>query len=325
MVQNTVEKKRVVVVGATGLQGGSVARTLAQSPDRYLIRGLTRNPSSPKAQSLSSLNIEVAQADVDDVESLKAAFRDAHIIFAMTDFWQHMSATREEAQGKSIVDIAAELPHLETFIWAGLPDAETISGGVYPHVYHWQSKAAVTKYIREEKPELWKKTTAVLFPNYFENAVTQPATYLPIKQADGTYLRSFVLPETTRLPNVAISDTGKLIQYILDHPEKCLEKEIAFYSEAISEGDKIRDMSSAYGIDIRYNELTSEEFQNNLKKHMNDITALDFSEQLLIFRDFGMIYERPEFVRANELPGLKLTTWKEFMEANDLHSYMTSA
>ena len=92
-----------------------------------------------------------------------------------------MSATREEAQGKSIVDIAAELPHLETFIWAGLPDANTISGGVYPHVYHWQSKAAVTKYIREEKPELWKKTAAVLFPNYLENCVTQPGTYLPIK------------------------------------------------------------------------------------------------------------------------------------------------
>jgi len=92
-----------------------------------------------------------------------------------------MSATREEAQGKSIVDIAAELPHLETFIWAGLPDANAISGGVYPHVYHWQSKAAVTKYIKDEKPELWKKTTAVLFPNYLENCVTQPGTYLPIK------------------------------------------------------------------------------------------------------------------------------------------------
>jgi len=139
-----------------------------------------------------------------------------------------------------------------------------------------------------------------------------------LQQADGTYLRSFVLPETTPLPNVAISDTGKLIQYILDHPEKCLKKEIAFYSEAISEGEKIRDMASGkrplkidkirtnqlvaeYGIDIRYNELSSEEFQGNLRKHMSDITALDFAEQLLIFRDFGMIYERPEFVQANQV------------------------
>lgn len=33
---------------------------------------------------------------------------------------------------------------------------------------------------------------------------------------------------------------------------------------------------------------------------MSDITALDFAEQLLIFRDFGMIYERSEFVQANQ-------------------------
>jgi hypothetical protein len=51
------------------------------------------------------------------------------------------------------------------------------------------------------------------------------------------------LPETTPLPNVAISDTGKLVQYILDHPDQCLEKTIAFYSEAISEGEKIRSMA----------------------------------------------------------------------------------
>jgi hypothetical protein len=64
------------------------------------------------------------------------------------------------------------------------------------------------------------------------------------QQADGTYLRSFVLPETTPLPNVAISDTGKLVQYILDYPEEFLEKQIAFYSEAISEGHKIQSMAS---------------------------------------------------------------------------------
>lgn len=82
--------------------------------------------------------------------------------------------------------------------------------------------------------------------------------------------------------------------------------------------DKIRTDQCvvAYGIDIRYNELTSEEFQGNLRKHMSDITALDFAEQLLIFRDFGMIYERPEFVQANQVSiisefswGITLLTW----------------
>ncbi|KAF5544531.1 hypothetical protein FPHYL_11021 [Fusarium phyllophilum] len=308
----TQDKKTVAVIGATGLQ------------DRYNIRGLTRNISSPKAESLKELGIEMHQADVDDPESLRRAFEGANAIFAMTDFWQHMSAAKEEEQGKRIMDIAADLPILEQIIWASLPDAKAISNGKYPHVYHWQSKAAVTDYIRTEKPALWKKTTAVLFPNYFENCLTQPRTYLPIKH-DGTYLRSFVLPETTLLPNVAISDTGKLVQYILDHPNECLEKEISFYSEAISEGDKIKSIASAYGIDIRYNELSSEQFQSILKSKMDDMCALDFTEQLLIFRDFGMIYARPEFIQANELPGLDLMKWDDFMAANNLAEHMTTS
>ncbi|KAF4990567.1 hypothetical protein FGRMN_8382 [Fusarium graminum] len=318
------QKKTVVVIGATGLQGGSVVKELVQASDRYIVRGLTRNVSSPKAEALKKLGVEMQQADNDDPESMRRAFQGAHIIFAMTDFWQHMSGEREEAQGKNIIDIAADLPQLEQIIWAGLPDARKISNGRFPHVYHWQSKAAVTDYIRTEKPELWKKTTTLLFPNYFENCVTQPSTYLPIKQEDGTYLRSFVLPETTPLPNVAISDTGKMVQYILDHPDTCLEKQIAFYSEAISEGHKIESMASAYGIDIRYHQMSPQEFQDILKNHMSDITALDFTEQLLIFTEFGMIYERPEFIQAHKLPGLNLTTWKDFMAANDLHSVMAS-
>jgi hypothetical protein len=99
----------------------------------------------------------------------------------MTDFWQEMSFDVEYRQGKDMADIAATLPQLEHFLWAALPDARAISGGKFTHIYHWQSKAAVTDYIRESQPELWVKTTAILFPNYFENCTTNPSRYLPVK------------------------------------------------------------------------------------------------------------------------------------------------
>lgn len=46
------------------------------------------------------------------------------------------------------------------------------------------------------------------------------------------------------------------------------------------------------------------------KRNMDDNTALDFTEQLLIFRDFGMIYERPEFVQANKVRLLHCQVFK---------------
>ncbi|KAF5020209.1 hypothetical protein F66182_7774 [Fusarium sp. NRRL 66182] len=350
MAQSNNERKVVVVIGATGLQGGSVVRTLSEARHKYIIRGLSRDVSSSKAQALSKMGIEMRKVDLDDPESFHDAFEGAQIIFAMTDFWQTMSAAREEAQGKSIMDIAADLPDLEQMIWADLPDAARISGGKYINVHHWQSKAAISDYIRVEKPDLWKKTTTVLFPNYFENCLTNPADVRENQQPDGTYQRSFVLPEETLLPNVAISDTGKLVQYIIEHPDLCISKTIAFYSQAISEGAKIQSMVSgkqsrsvartnfrsrydsgttdllapAYNIDVRYNLVSSKEFQSNLKKTMDDVTALDFTEQLLIFRDFGQIYGRSEFVQVSQLPGLELMTWEAFLAANNLLSYMTS-
>lgn len=125
--------------------------------------------------------VEVAFADLNDFASLHNVFYDADVIYAMTDFWQEMSFDVEHGQGKAMANVAANLPQLENFIWAALPDGRAISGGKYTNIYHWQSKAAVTDYIRESKPDLWAKTTTILFPNYFENCKTEPRSYLPVK------------------------------------------------------------------------------------------------------------------------------------------------
>jgi hypothetical protein len=150
-------------------------------PERYLVRVLTRNATSSKALDLVNLGAEIRTADLNDRQSLRPALDGAQIIFAMTDFWQSMSADVEESQGKSLMDILSSLPQLEHLIWASLPDGRKISDGKYSNIFHWQSKAVVTSYVRDSKPALWEKTTEILFPNYFENCLTAPARYLPVK------------------------------------------------------------------------------------------------------------------------------------------------
>lgn len=196
-------RKTVAVLGATGqqvspraafdlvampdmflLKGGSVVDQFLLQPSKYHVRGLTRNVDSSKAKVLAQKGVEVVSADLNDIDSLVHAFKGAHIIYAMTDFWQAMSFDIEYNQGVAIADIAAELPQLDHFIWATLPDGRALSDGKFTHIFHWQSKAAVTDYIRESKPTLWSKTTAVLFPNYFENCKTAPTSYLPLKVRD---------------------------------------------------------------------------------------------------------------------------------------------
>ncbi|MCB0237595.1 MAG: NmrA family NAD(P)-binding protein, partial [Anaerolineae bacterium] len=68
-------KKLIAVVGATGAQGGGLARAILDDPNSlFALRAITRKPDSEAAQALAARGAEVVQADLDSVESLTQAF-----------------------------------------------------------------------------------------------------------------------------------------------------------------------------------------------------------------------------------------------------------
>src|SRR6266487_494781 len=75
-------KKLIAVIGATGHQGGAVVRAL-QAGGQFKVRALTRNPTKHR-----ELADEVVEADLDQPETLKAAFVGAHGVFLVTNFWE---------------------------------------------------------------------------------------------------------------------------------------------------------------------------------------------------------------------------------------------
>src|ERR1700761_7667272 len=82
----------VVVVGATGSQGGSVIRALLSRPE-YRIRGITRDVDKPESKKLATQGVEMVTADTGDEASLIKAFHGASVIFAVTDFYATFRAT----------------------------------------------------------------------------------------------------------------------------------------------------------------------------------------------------------------------------------------
>lgn len=52
------------------------------------------------------------------------------------------------------------------------------------------------------------------------------------------YIRSFPLSAGTKLPNVAIEDTGKLVDYVIRHGSRYQTKSIAFFFQELSEAEK---------------------------------------------------------------------------------------
>lgn len=196
----TGAKPTLVVLGATGTQGGSViSHFLSQSPCPYALRAVTRDPGSHGAISLAAQGVQVVPGDFDDPSSLDAAFSGASAIFSVTDFWQAFASPsrREEAaasglsigisardyetqQNKNIIDAAAKVPTLERFIFSGLPNSTRVSGGKYPNVYHFASKGAAEDYGRATYPKLWEKTSVLYAGFYLENQLAPAgALFLP--------------------------------------------------------------------------------------------------------------------------------------------------
>src|SRR5688500_15157668 len=116
------DKKIIAVVGATGSQGGGLARAILNDANSgFVARALTRKVDSNKAKELAKLGAEVVAADLDDVESLKRAFAGAYGAFLLTNFWEHFSAEKELARAKNMAQ-AAKQANLQHVIWSTLED-----------------------------------------------------------------------------------------------------------------------------------------------------------------------------------------------------------
>ena len=137
--------RTILVTGATGAQGGSVARHLLER-GRFAVRALTRNPGSEAANALRDAGAEVVQGDLNDPASLRAALAGCYGCFGVTNFWEHFGG--EEEQGRNLIDAVAA-SDIQHFVFSSLPHVSKPTGGELD-VPHFDIKARVEDYAREK-------------------------------------------------------------------------------------------------------------------------------------------------------------------------------
>ncbi|KAK1147827.1 hypothetical protein N8T08_000340 [Aspergillus melleus] len=122
----------LVLTNVTSHQSRSIITTIQSDPSlntQYTIRGLTRDPSSSRSQTLAArTGIELVQADLSDSISLRSAFQDADIVFATTiTIYDGHTYDHEVEHGKAIADaaVAMAVPYL---IYSTLPSIKRLSG-----------------------------------------------------------------------------------------------------------------------------------------------------------------------------------------------------
>src|SRR5258708_11205945 len=114
----TVPKRMVLVLGATGRQGGATARHLLNNG--WPVRVLVRDPNKPAAQSLRLAGAEVVQGDFEDRASLEAAIQGVYGVFSV------QASIDEVRQGNTIADVA-KMAAVQHFIYRSVQSAEDLA------------------------------------------------------------------------------------------------------------------------------------------------------------------------------------------------------
>jgi len=203
----------ILIVGATGMQGGGVARHLLNQ-GTYKLRCMTRRPESEPAKLLQQQGAEVIRADLDDAASIRRVVHGCNGIFGVTNFWE--AYFREYDQGVNLIDAAAE-GGVEHLVLSTLPSAKSISHGAI-ELPHFETKARMEEYAQLRNVPF----TFVHVAFYYENFVIY---FPPLRQPDGNYTFGFPLG-SAQLGGVAAEDVGGVVAEIFVRKSEFLNKTI---------------------------------------------------------------------------------------------------
>ena len=257
-------KKTIAVVGATGSQGGGLVRAILNDPQGdCAARAVTRNVNSEKAQTLARRGAEVVAADLDDLDSLKRAFRDAYGAFCVTNFWEHFSPEKELAQAANLAE-AAKQAGLEHVIWSTLEDTRQwvpLSDDRMPtlmgkyKVPHLDAKGEANR----EFTDRGVPTTFLLTSFYWDNLINFG---MNPKRGSDDVLAITMPMGSKKLPGIAAEDIGKCAYGIFKRGREYIGKTVGIAGGHLTGQEMAAALSKALGQEVRYNDVSPEVFRS---------------------------------------------------------------
>ncbi|XP_053157272.1 nmrA-like family domain-containing protein 1 isoform X1 [Hemicordylus capensis] len=280
------QKKIIVVFGATGAQGGSVAQALLDD-DSFSVRAVTRNPAHPAAKALLSRGAEVVKGDLNNLDSLEQAMEGAYGAFVVTTFSVDFNKEQESLQsnnlatpmpsfgnseshtlnlvilqGKNTAEVA-KCQNLKHVVFSGLDHVEKLTGGQLKVPFFDSKGEAEARY-----RELGVPFTSVRLPCYYENFLN----FYPPQRRPGEDAYTVALPMgDTPVHAMAVSDLGIMVLNIFKAPEVYIGKAIHLSVETLTVQGFADVLSQCLGKKIRDAKISTETFEQQTSKPVADM------------------------------------------------------
>jgi uncharacterized protein YbjT (DUF2867 family) len=231
----------ILVTGATGNQGGAIARHLLQR-GKFKVRAIVRDQNKPAAQALKQAGVELIQGDFNDRTSLDRALQGVYGVFSVQDFRDGVDT--EIRQGSAITD-AAKAANIEHFVYSSVGGAERNTG-----IPHFDSKFQVEEYVRAIELSYTIMRPVFFFYNY--NGMR------PMVE-NGTLFQP--LSPDTKLQQLSEEDYGAMVAEVFERPADFINREIEVASVEMTMPEIAGAFSHILGKPVNYQQIPFEAFE----------------------------------------------------------------
>jgi uncharacterized protein YbjT (DUF2867 family) len=305
------QKKIITVFGATGAQGGSLAKAILQDANsEFSVRAVTRDPQADKAKQLVEMGAEVVAGDIDDKQSVRYAMEGAYGAFCVTFFWAHFSPEREFEEASNMAG-AAKDAGLKHVIWSTLEDTRqwvplddnrmpTLQGKY--KVPHFDAKGEADQVFKD----LGVPTTFLRASFYWDNFIHFGSG--PQKGPDGRYYLTFPLDDK-KMAGISADDIGKCAYGIFKQGAEMAGKVVGIAGEHLTGKEMAEKLSRSLGQEITYNNVSPDTY-----RAFGFPGADDLGNMFQFYRDFEDVCNSVRNVEASKALNPELQSFDDWLK-----------
>jgi uncharacterized protein YbjT (DUF2867 family) len=224
----------VLVSGATGKQGGALARTLLGNG--HTVYAMTRKRSSQAAYDLEKLGAHIIPGDFDDPMELEKHARGLEVFFLMGTFLEK-GPDAETKQGIAALD-AVKKAGVKHIVYTSVAGANQPTG-----IPHFDSKLKVEQHLATLGIPY-----SIIAPVYFFENIISPMSLPALKER----IFSFGLPASKKLQMIAVENIGAFAAHVIENRDKFAGTRTELASDELSGPEIAGILVKASGIGISF-------------------------------------------------------------------------
>lgn len=276
-----------LVFGATGQQGGAVARALNAKGRK--VRAFVRSPESVRSKALVAEGISLVIGDLFDRDSIEQAMTGVAGVFSVQTSSPAGEVTdaQEVWQGKAVADSALRQGIRHLIYSSGGGAGKGLTG-----IGHFDSKSEIEAYVRS-----LPMMSTITRPASFMEMMLLPGMGLP--RGEFTF---FMRPEQS-MQMIAVDDLGRINAEMLLAPDRFAGKTVELASASVTGRDLERAFTKAADRVITYRRfpdelLAANPFLNRLGELLDSGLLAGAADIPAIEREFGHLTSLVEWLEG---------------------------